>query len=63
MPMAARKIGPKGRQKIASTMREYAAGTLRSGSKQGPKVGSQNQALAIALNQAAIKSRLGKRKR
>jgi hypothetical protein len=38
--------------KIAKVMEEYKAGTLRSGSKTGPKVGSRSQAIAIALNSA-----------
>jgi hypothetical protein len=33
------------------TMKEYKAGTLRSGSKKGPKVTSRKQAIAIGLNQ------------
>ena len=38
--------------KIAKVMREYKRGKLRSGSKSGPKVTSQKQALAIALSEA-----------
>lgn len=37
--------------KVEKTMHEFKAGTLHSGSKQGPKVTSRNQAIAIALNQ------------
>ena len=59
----ARKIGPKGRTKIATTMKEYNKGTLHSGSKRGPKVTDPNQALAIALSQAAAKSRVKRGKR
>ena len=36
---------------IEKTMHEYKAGTLRSGSKKGPKVGSRKQAIAIGLSQ------------
>jgi microcystin degradation protein MlrC len=41
-----------GRAKVAKTMDEWKAGTLHSGSKTGPKVTSQKQAVAIALSQA-----------
>jgi hypothetical protein len=39
-------------------MREYKHGTLRSGSKSGPKVKSRRQAVAIALDQARREKRL-----
>lgn len=38
--------------KIEKTMHEFKVGTLHSGSKKGPKVGSREQAIAIALSQA-----------
>ena len=38
--------------KIARTMHEWGQGKLHSGSKKGPKVTSQKQAVAIALSQA-----------
>ena len=41
--------------KIAKTMGEFKRGTLRSGSKKGPKVKSRKQAVAIALSQARKK--------
>jgi hypothetical protein len=41
-----------GRAKIADVMGEYKAGTLHSGSKQGPRVTNRRQAIAIAINQA-----------
>jgi hypothetical protein len=41
-----------GDEKVATTMREYKHGKLRSGSKKGPKVKSRKQAVAIALSQA-----------
>ena len=41
--------------KIAKTMKEFGKGKLRSGSKKGPVVSSQKQAIAIALNQARKK--------
>ena len=40
------------RAKIGKTMREFHAGKLHSGSKQGPEVTNPKQAVAIALNQA-----------
>ena len=42
----------KGQSKIAKTMHEWGQGKLRSGSKHGPVVKSQKQAVAIALSQA-----------
>jgi len=41
--------------KIEKTMGEFKRGTLRSGSKKGPKVKSRKQAVAIALSQARKK--------
>lgn len=38
--------------KVEATMAEWKAGTLHSGSKTGPVVKSQRQAVAIALSQA-----------
>ena len=38
--------------KVAKVMREYKEGKLHSGSKQGPKVKSRGQAIAIALSEA-----------
>ena len=40
-----------GDAKVAKTMREYKRGTLRSGSKGGPKVRGTRHAIAIALSQ------------
>jgi hypothetical protein len=45
--------------KIERVMHEYKHGTLRSGSKTGPKVRSRKQAQAIALSEAGKKK--GKR--
>jgi hypothetical protein len=42
----------KGEQKIGRVMEEYTKGKLHSGSKEGPKVKSTKQAVAIALNEA-----------
>jgi Family of unknown function (DUF6496) len=44
--------GPKKKAKIKKTMDEWKSGTLHSGSKKGPKVTNQKQAVAIALSQA-----------
>jgi|HubBroStandDraft_3_1064219.scaffolds.fasta_scaffold168966_3 hypothetical protein len=44
--------GPKAKRKVKKTMDEWKSGSLRSGSKRGPKVTNQKQAVAIALNQA-----------
>jgi hypothetical protein len=38
--------------KVEKVMGEYKRGTLRSGSKRGPKVRSRDQAIAIALSEA-----------
>lgn len=37
--------------KVAKAMKKFKAGTLHSGSKDGPKVESKAQALAIGLNE------------
>jgi hypothetical protein len=39
-------------KKIGKVMGEWKAGTLHSGSKKGPEVTSQKQAIAIALSEA-----------
>lgn len=38
--------------KVHKVMGEYKRGTLHSGSKQGPRVKSREQAIAIALSEA-----------
>ena len=50
-------IGPKGEAKVAKTMSEWKQGDLHSGSKKGPTVKDQRQAVAIALSQARKTSR------
>ena len=45
--------------KMADVMHEYKAGTLRSGSKSGPKVKNRKQAIAIGMNEAGM----GRKKR
>ena len=42
----------KAQAKISKVMKEYGAGKLHSGSKKGPVVKSQKQAIAIALSEA-----------
>lgn len=44
--------GPRAKAKIKKTMDEWKSGTLHSGSKKGPKVTNQKQAVAIAISQA-----------
>ena len=44
----------KAQKKVAKVMREFGKGTLHSGSKKGPVVTSQKQAVAIALSQAGL---------
>jgi hypothetical protein len=48
--MAAKKAASKGRKTVRRVMHEHKEGTLKSGS--GKKVGSREQAVAIALNEA-----------
>jgi len=42
----------KAEKKISKVMTEFGAGKLHSGSKKGPVVKSQKQAIAIALSEA-----------
>ena len=42
----------KKEKKISKVMHEWKEGDLHSGSKKGPKVTSQKQAVAIALSKA-----------
>jgi len=39
-------------RKVHKVMREYKEGSLRSGSKHGPKVKSRRQAVAIAMSES-----------
>jgi hypothetical protein len=50
-------IGPKGKAKMATTMHEWGKGELHSGSKKGPIITDQKQAVAVALSQARKASR------
>ena len=50
--------GPsKKKNKMKTVMGEYKKGTLRSGSKKGPKVKSRKQAIAIALSESRKRKR------
>jgi hypothetical protein len=40
------------KSKVGKVLKEFKAGTLRSGSKKGPKVKSRAQALAIGISEA-----------
>lgn len=40
-----------GKRKVATVMREFARGALRSGSKKGPRVEKPAQAKAIAMSE------------
>ena len=44
---------------IRKTMQEFAAGTLRSGSKKGPQVRSRSQAIAIGLSEQRAAKKKG----
>jgi len=41
----------RGKDKVATVMSEFKAGELHSGAKDGPKVTSRKQAVAIALSE------------
>ena len=48
----------EGKKKAVETvMREFKSGKLHSGSKKGPKVASQKQAIAIALSESGQRRR------
>jgi hypothetical protein len=47
----------KKEKKVKKVMHEWKEGKLHSGSKQGPKVKSQKQAIAIGLSEARRNSK------
>lgn len=50
----------KATKKVAKVMKEYKAGTLHSG-KGGPVVKSRKQAIAIAMSEAKMAKKKGKK--
>lgn len=52
MPTRKPKTKKAKRAAMKTTMDEWKAGTLHSGSRKGPKVKSRAQAIAIGLNQS-----------
>jgi len=51
----------KAAKKVAKVMGEYNKGELHSGSKTGPVVKSQKQAVAIAMSEAGMKMKKRKK--
>jgi hypothetical protein len=51
----------KAKTKVAKVMKEYTGGKLHSGSKKGPVVKSRKQAIAIAMSEAKMAKKKGKK--
>ncbi len=56
------KSSSKGGKKVAKVMHEWGQGKLHSGSKKGPVVSSQRQAIAIGLSEGRKAARGGKKR-
>ena len=64
MPATKPRTKKAKRAAVKTVMDEFKSGTLRSGSKTGPKVKSRRQAVAIAMSESGqSKKRGGYRKR
>lgn len=57
MPKKCSSKAKKPVNKIKKVMEEYAEGSLKSGSKHGPKVTSKEQALAIGYSEQRKKNK------
>lgn len=57
------KESKKEKQKIKKVMKEFKEGELHSGSKEGPKVKSREQAIAISMSEARKKVATAGRKK
>lgn len=57
MPTTKPKTKAGKKAKVKKVMDEWKAGELHSGSKEGPKVTSQKQAVAIALSESGQSKR------
>lgn len=63
MPMRKPKTKAGKKAAVGEVMHEFKHGSLHSGSKKGPKVTNPKQAKAIALSEAGMSRKSGKRKR
>lgn len=52
----------KGNAKVQKVMHEYKEGKLHTGSKKGPVVKSRKQAIAIAMSEAGMAKKTGKKR-
>lgn len=59
--MKAEKKVATGKKKVEKVMHEYKEGKLHSGSKQGPEVKNKKQAVAIAMSEAGMSKKKGKK--
>jgi len=57
MPMRKPKTKAAKRAAVKEVMGEFKRGTLRSGSRKGPKVKNPKQAVAIAMNESGQSKR------